>query len=131
MTSDIKQMPHLLDFLSKNGTVLTNDHTVLISHTSDGILASLTGLYGDRNGATVGNSYGYFGSNGATGFSSTFKYWTDVVDAANDPKPAMITFGGKTRPHPGCRSPARAATSAVSAPPTSSSRTRRPTRPAT
>ena len=100
VTSDIKQMPHLLDFLSKNGTVLTNDHTVLISHTSDGILSSLTGLYGDRNGATVGNSYGYFGSNGATGFSSTFKYWTDVVDAANDPKPAMITFGGKTTPAP-------------------------------
>jgi hypothetical protein len=100
VVSDIRQMPHLLDFITSNGTLLSNDHTVLISHTSDGILSSLTGLYGDRNGATVGNSYGYFGSNGATGFSSTFKYWTDVVDAANDPKPNMITFGGKNTPAP-------------------------------
>jgi hypothetical protein len=100
VTSDIKQMPGLVDFLTSNGTLLSNDHTVLISHTSDGILSSVTGLYGDRNGATVGNSYGYFGSNGATGFSSTFKYWTDVVDATNDPKPAMITLGGKNTPAP-------------------------------
>jgi hypothetical protein len=98
--SDIQSMPNLADFLTKNGTLFTNDHTVLISHTADGILASLTGLYGDRNGATVGNSYGYYGANGATGFSSTFKYWTDVVDATNDPKPNMITLGGKNTPAP-------------------------------
>ena len=39
---------------------LTNDHTILISHTAGGILASLTGLYPDRNGQTVSNSYDYF-----------------------------------------------------------------------
>jgi hypothetical protein len=98
--SDIQSMPNLANFLTQNGTLFTNDHTVLISHTSDGILSSLTGLYGDRNGATVGNSYGFFGSNGATGFSSTFKYWTDVVDATNDPKPNMVTTGGKNTPAP-------------------------------
>ncbi|HEY7398000.1 MAG TPA: hypothetical protein VH538_06850 [Gaiellaceae bacterium] len=98
--SDIQQMPNLVDFLTNNGTLFTNDHTVLISHTSDGILSSLTGLYGDRNGATVGNSYGFFEPDGSVGFSSTFKYWTDVVDAANDPKPSMITDGGKNTPAP-------------------------------
>jgi len=98
--SDIQQMPNLVNFLTQNGTLFTNDHTVLISHTSDGILSSLTGLYGDRDGATVGNSYGYFQPNGSVGFSSTFKYWTDVVDATNDPKPNMITDGGKNTPAP-------------------------------
>ena len=50
--SDLQQMPHLLDFLKDNGTLFTNDHTVLISHTADGILSSLTGLYPDRGGPT-------------------------------------------------------------------------------
>jgi hypothetical protein len=98
--SDLEQMPHLLDFLKNNGTLFTNDHTVLISHTSNGILSSLTGLYPDRNGMTVGNSYGFFGNDGATRFSSSFKYWTDQVDATFDPKPNMITFGGKNTPAP-------------------------------
>src|SRR5439155_431443 len=60
--SDLEQMPHLLDFMKSNGTLFTNDHTVLISHTSNGILSMLTGLYPDRNGMTVGNSYGFFGN---------------------------------------------------------------------
>jgi hypothetical protein len=98
--SDLEQMPHLLNFLKSNGTLFTNDHTVLISHTSDGILSMLTGLYPDRNGMTVGNSYGFFGNDGATHFSSSFKYWTDQVDAAFDPKPNMITLGGKNTPAP-------------------------------
>ena len=41
--SDLEQMPHLLNFIRSNGTLLTNDHTVLISHTANGILTSLTG----------------------------------------------------------------------------------------
>ena len=48
--SDLEQMPHLLNFMTKNGTLLTNDHTVLISHTAGGILSSLTGVYPDRHG---------------------------------------------------------------------------------
>ena len=98
--SDLEQMPHLLNFLRSNGTLFTNDHTVLISHTADGILSSLTGLYPDRNGATVGNSYGYFEPNGSVGFSSTFKYWTDQVDAVLDPLPNMITDAQKNTPAP-------------------------------
>jgi hypothetical protein len=98
--SDLEQLPHLLDFLKSNGTLFTNDHTVLISHTADGILSSLTGLYPDRSGVPVGNSYGFYGNDGATHFSSAFKYWTDPVDATFDPKPNMITLGGKNTPAP-------------------------------
>jgi hypothetical protein len=53
-------MPHLLNFLTQNGTLFTNDHTILISHTAGGILSSLTGLYPDRQGQTVSNSYDYY-----------------------------------------------------------------------
>ena len=81
--SDVEQMPNLLNFIRNNGTLLTNDHTVLISHTGGGILSSLTGLYPDRHGQAVSNSYNYFRPNGTSGFSSTFKYWTDVTDAGN------------------------------------------------
>src|SRR5690349_20068950 len=83
--SDLEQMPHLLNFIRGNGTLLTNDHTVLISHTANGILTSLTGLYGDRHGQSVANSYRYFRNDGSglTGSSSSFKYWTDGVDGGN------------------------------------------------
>src|ERR1700756_723981 len=60
VASDLEQMPHLLNFLKRNGTLFTNDHTILISHTAGGILSSLTGLYPDRQGQTVSNSYDYF-----------------------------------------------------------------------
>src|SRR5579864_3303977 len=32
--SDLEQMPNLLDFLTDNGTLFTNHHTPLISHTA-------------------------------------------------------------------------------------------------
>src|SRR5262245_24292785 len=41
--SDLEQMPNLLNFIRDNGTLLTNDHTVLISHTANGILTNFTG----------------------------------------------------------------------------------------
>jgi hypothetical protein len=50
VASDLEQMPHLKSFLEGNGTLFTNDHTILISHTAGGILSSLTGLYPDRQG---------------------------------------------------------------------------------
>jgi hypothetical protein len=83
--SDLEQMPHLLNFIRGNGTLLTNDHTVLISHTANGILTSLTGLYSDRHGQAVANSYRFFRNDGSglTGSSSSFKYWTDGVDGGN------------------------------------------------
>ena len=36
-------MPHLLNFIRNNGTLMTNDHTVLISHTATGILTHADG----------------------------------------------------------------------------------------
>jgi Type I phosphodiesterase / nucleotide pyrophosphatase len=98
--SDLEQMPHLLDFMTQNGTLLTDDHTILISHTSAGILSSLTGLYPDRNGATVANSYGYYKPDGTPGFSSVFKYWTQPVDPVNDPLPNMIGTEWQSRTTP-------------------------------
>jgi phospholipase C len=81
--SDLEQMPNLLHFIQDNGTLDTNDHTVLISHTGGGILTSLTGLYPDRQGQAVSNAYGYFRPDGSVGFSSSFKYWTDNTDGGN------------------------------------------------
>jgi hypothetical protein len=85
--SDLEQMPHLLNFIRGNGTLLTNDHTVLISHTGNGILTSLTGMYSDRHGQAVANSYRYFKNDGSgtTLSSSSFKYWTDLTDDVNTP----------------------------------------------
>jgi hypothetical protein len=83
--SDLEQMPHLLDFMRNNGTLMTNNHTVLISHTAGGILTSFTGVYPDRHGQAVSNSYRYFRANGTTASSTSFKYWTDLVDDVNTP----------------------------------------------
>src|SRR5215216_4481001 len=93
--SDLEQMPNLLNFIRSNGTLMTNDHTVLISHTANGILTNLTGVYSDRHGQAVSNSYRYFKADGTTASSSSFKYWTDLVDDINipptDPLPNMVT----------------------------------------
>src|SRR5437667_11777882 len=56
----LEQMPHLLNFIQDNGVLMSNDHTVLISHTATGILTSLTGVYPDRMGQPASNSFGYF-----------------------------------------------------------------------
>src|SRR5439155_11128015 len=82
VASDLEQMPHLLNFLKSNGTLFTKDHTILISHTAGGILSTQTGLYPDRHGITVSNSYFYFNPSHNPSFSTAFKYWTDLVDVA-------------------------------------------------
>jgi hypothetical protein len=58
--SDLEQMPNLLNFLTSNGTVDANHHTPLIAHTANDILTSLTGVYGDRHGQPIANSYRYY-----------------------------------------------------------------------
>jgi hypothetical protein len=99
--SDLEQMPHLLDFMKNNGTLMTNDHTVLISHTAGGILSSLTGVYPDRHGQTVSNSYVRTSSTGGFSFPSSFGYWTDPVSATNTPTvPNMVTASGANAPAP-------------------------------
>src|SRR5437868_4614533 len=103
VASDLEQMPHLLNFLTSNGTVLTNDHTILISHTAGGILSSLTGLYPDRQGQTVSNNYFYFDPARNPQFSTSFKYWTDLVDdstGTRDALPNMVFDGQKNTPAP-------------------------------
>jgi hypothetical protein len=106
--SDLEQMPHLLSFIRGNGTLLANDHTALISHTATGILTSLTGVYPDRMGQPVSNSYRYFsGSGSRTGVS--FAYWTaPLFDPAGNPSnpadrdtaPTMVNENGKVAPAP-------------------------------
>jgi hypothetical protein len=53
--SDLEQMSNLRNFLVDNSTVLTDHHTPLISHTSVDILTTLTGVYGEKMGAPIGN----------------------------------------------------------------------------
>ncbi|HUL92386.1 MAG TPA: hypothetical protein VLV56_08540 [Burkholderiales bacterium] len=99
--SDLEQMPHLLDFIKGNGALLANDHTVLISHTAGGILSTLTGVYPDRHGQTVSNSYVRTSTTGSFTFPSSFGYWTDPVSATNTPTvPNMITPEGQNAPAP-------------------------------
>lgn len=102
--SDLEQMPNLLNFLTDNGTLLTNHHTPLKSHTADDIITSLTGVYGARHGQPIANGFGWFPLPGTSkffdGFSSSFQYWTDIVNSTEDPHPFMITPDGKNAPAP-------------------------------
>jgi hypothetical protein len=77
--SDLEQMPHLLNFIESNGTLLTNHHTPLIAHTAGDIITTLTGVYPDRNGIAISNSYRYFKPNGTSGPAGAFTYWTDPL----------------------------------------------------
>jgi len=100
----------LLNFIRGNGTLLTNDHTVLISHTATGILSTLTGVYPDRMGQPVSNSFRYFTPSGATRTGVSFAYWTaPIYDPAGPPfppagqtdlSPEMINENGKIAPAP-------------------------------
>ena len=103
--SDLEQMPNLLSFIRNNGTLLTNDHTVLISHTATGILSSLTGVYPDRMGQPVSNSFRYFTPSGSSRTGVSFAYWTSpLFDPAGagqtDFTPTMINENGAIAPAP-------------------------------
>jgi hypothetical protein len=108
--SDLEQMPHLLNFIEGNGTLLANDHTALISHTATGILTSLTGVYPDRMGQPVSNSFRYFTTSGTTRTGVSFAYWNaPLFDPAGPPfppaaqtdlTPEMINENGKIAPAP-------------------------------
>jgi hypothetical protein len=78
--SDLEQMPHLSSFIENNGVMLTNHHTPLISHTSQDILTSLTGVYPNRHGVATGqNSYQYYQNGSPKSFTTAFTYWTDTI----------------------------------------------------
>ncbi len=102
--SDLEQMPNLLNFIKQNGALDTGDHTVLISHTANGILTTQTGLYSDDHGIFISNSFGVFGPNGNALFPSSFFYWTDLVSditpATADNSFALTTPSGQNVPAP-------------------------------
>jgi hypothetical protein len=84
--SDLQMMPNLLHFFEGNGTFLSNNHTPLIAHTANDLLTSFTGLYGDRHGMPVSNSYRTWNADGTTDPAGSFAYWTDpVYDTASTP----------------------------------------------
>jgi hypothetical protein len=95
--SDLEQMPTLLNFIQSNGTISGNHRTPLISHTATDILTAQTGVYGDRMGIPVANSYGFFKPDGSVSFNSSFLYWTAL---SADGKPQMLNELGKTAPAP-------------------------------
>jgi hypothetical protein len=101
--SDLEQMPNLLNFIRKHGTLDTNHHAVLISHTANDELTFLTGVYGDRHGVPVANSFGVF-NNGSATFASSFFYWTnlvsDVAPSSGDSTYGMLRADGKNAPAP-------------------------------
>src|SRR5260370_12805658 len=85
-------MPHLLNFIKSNGVLLTNHHTPLISHTATDILTSFTGVYGDRHGVPVSNSFRYFNPNGTSNLGVSFAYWTDPIFDPTTSTPTDTTF---------------------------------------
>ena len=106
--SDLEQMPNLLNFIEGNGVLLTNHHTPLISHTATDILTSFTGVYGDRMGVPVANSFRYFNPNGTSNLGVSFAYWTDPIfdpttKTPTDTRFNMLTADGHNAP--GCTAP--------------------------
>jgi hypothetical protein len=102
--SDLEQMPRLLNFIEQNGVLATNHHTPLISNTATGILTSLTGVYGDRMGVPVANSFRYFNPDGTTNPGVSYAYWTsplfDPTFSPTDTTYNMLTAGGQNAPAP-------------------------------
>src|SRR5947207_2899879 len=90
--SDLQMMPNLLNFFTSNGTLMSNNHTPLIAHTADDLLTTATGLYGDRQGMPISNSYQAYNTDGTTDPAGSFAYWTDpVFDTARTPNPGHDT----------------------------------------
>lgn len=103
--SDLEQMPHLLNFLEGNGVVMTNQHTPLIAHTASDLLSTLTGLYGDRTGVPISNSYRFFNPDGSSSAGVSFAYWTSPIFSPKNPtqtdvSPNMLTAPRTNTPAP-------------------------------
>jgi hypothetical protein len=95
--SDLQMLPNLLNFFERSGTFLSNSHTPLIAHTADDLLTTFTGLYGDRAGMPVSNSYQAYNSDGTTDPAGSFAYWTDPIydtaskpNAGHDTNPSLV-----------------------------------------
>ncbi len=79
--SDLEQLPALKNFIESNGTMLSNNHTPLIAHTADDTITNYTGLYGDRQGLGITNSYDVYNGTGGVSNKSAFAYWTGTFNA--------------------------------------------------
>jgi hypothetical protein len=94
--SDLEQMPALENFITQSGTLLSNNYTPLIAHTADDSLTNYTGLYGDRHGQGITNSYETY-VNGTPTSKSSFAYWTGTygLDSfPNMPYSPMVPAAG-------------------------------------
>jgi len=103
--SDLEQMPNLLNFIESNGVLLSNHHTPLIAHTATDILTSLTGVYGDRHGVPISNSFRYFNPDGSSNTGVSFAYWNGAIFDPTTLTPTDTTFNmlaanGKNAPAP-------------------------------
>ncbi|MGI9148689.1 MAG: hypothetical protein ACR2IK_19435 [Chloroflexota bacterium] len=104
--SDLEQMPHLLQFMERNGTLLTNHHTQLIAHTATGFLTAFTGVYPDRHGVPISNSFRYFTPSGVSDPASSFAYWTAPLNDTSAPATSpeapfnMLDANGNNAPAP-------------------------------
>jgi hypothetical protein len=95
--SDLEQMPALKNFITDHGTLLSNMHTPLIAHTADDSLTGYTGLYGDRHGQGLTNTYETYLPNGSVVPHSSFSYWTGtygVDQFPNMPYSANVPAAG-------------------------------------
>ena len=97
MPSDLERMPHLMGFLEQRGAILSNTHTPMIAHTADDSLSIYTGLYGDRHGQPLSNSYKGYNPDGTTDPAASFAYWTSPFadtaaspTAGHDSTPSMV-----------------------------------------
>jgi len=95
--SDLEMIPSLEHFIEDNGTMLSNNHTPLIAHTADDIITTETGLYGDRAGMPISNSFQAYNTDGTTDPGDSFTYWTDPIDdtaatpnAGHDTNPSLV-----------------------------------------
>src|SRR6516165_7194706 len=103
--SDLEQMPNLLNFIEGNGVLDTNHHTPLIAHTATDILTSLTGVYCDKHGEPIGNSFRYCNPNCTSNLGVSFAYWTAPLFDPTTTTPTdttfnMLTANGKNAPAP-------------------------------
>ena len=96
--SDLELMPNLLNFFENNGVMLSNSHTPLIAHTTVDLLTTATGLYGDRQGVPISNSYRAYNTDGTTDPATAFTYWTDPIDDTARTPPG-INPGHDTNPN--------------------------------
>jgi hypothetical protein len=95
--SDLEQMPHLLGFLTNNGTLAANHRPIPAARSATNALTILTGVYGDRMGMPISNGYKFFRSDGSVGTASSMAYWAAT---GGDGLPQMLADTGKTFPAP-------------------------------